>query len=375
METAEALVEQAVEGCTLSDFGADGWQEGLDRLVASVDADFGHDAEAVARVEQMLVARLVMRLRVEQWYAGHASEAACAVQGPVVIVGLPRTATTALQYLLASDARFRYTRPWEVGAPVPPPDMATEHEDPRRLAASSRSSVHHISSVDGPIEDGQLLGLHFHSQELGLPVPAYTRWWRTADMRSTFSYHERTLRLLHAHRPPQLWLIKGPAYLFHLESMAAQYPDARFLFTHRDPAVSMPSTCSTVEDAWTLTVPSVTLPHDVVGREMLEHYVVGMQRAMEARDALGEDSFLDVAQRDVQVDPLGTARSIYAFLDLELTDEVCAAVQQVADDNRRGSRGEHVYRTEEYGYTPDGIRDVFADYLARYGAYARPETQ
>jgi hypothetical protein len=327
----------------------------------------------VAAVEEQIVTRLVNRLGVEQWYAEHGDEARQPVQGPVVIVGLPRTATTALQFLLAVDPQFRFVRPWEVNAPVPPPELATEHDDPRRRAAVSRSSVRHIASADGPIEDNPLWGLHFHSQELGIPVPTYTTWWRDADLDDTFAYHERALRLLHARRPPTRWLIKGPAYLFHLRAFTRRYPDARFLFTHRDPAAALPSTCSTVLDAWSMVVPTVTVEPTVVGHYMLEHYVEGMHRAIDARRDVGEDRFFDVAQRDVERDAVATVERIYAFLDLELTDDVRAAITAFADENRRGARGAHAYTVEEYGYTTGGIRTAFGDYLDRFGDYTTTE--
>jgi len=369
----EHLVTRAQERSGLSDFGADGWQEGLAQLVAAVEVDLGGDATAVGTLEEMIVSRLVHRLRVEHWYAEHGDEAAAAVEGPVVIVGLPRTATTALQFLLATDPQFRYARPWEVSAVFPPPELATEADDPRRLAATARSSVQHIASVDGPIEDGPLLSLHCHGQELGAPLFTYTRWWRTADMESTFAYYDRVLRFLHCRRPPHRWLIKSPLYLFHLTPMAQQFPDARFVFTHRDPAQSLPSTCSTVQDAWRIVVPSVEVDRHDVGRFILEHYVVGMQRALAARDELGEHRFLDVAQRDVQHDPIGTAERIYAFLDLELGDDVRAAMQTFAAENRPGARGEHTYTAEEFGYTAHGIHDAFGDYLARFADYTTSE--
>src|SRR5262249_23673127 len=132
------LVARARERADLSDFGADGWQDGLAHLVASVTSDVGHDADAVATLEAMIVSRLVNRLRVEQWYEEHGDEADAPVQGPVVIVGLPRTATTALHFLLATDPQFRFARPWEVSAVFPPPELKAEAEDPRRLAATAR---------------------------------------------------------------------------------------------------------------------------------------------------------------------------------------------------------------------------------------------
>ena len=370
--TPDDLVGRARARSGFTDFGSDGWQDGLAQLVAALPVDLGRDATAIATVEAMIVTRLANRLGIEQWYAEHGDEATEPVQGPTVIVGLPRTATTALQFLLATDPQFRFTRPWEVNAPVPPPDLATERDDPRRLAATSRSSVRHIASADGPIEDNPIWGLHFHSQELGFPLPTYTRWWRDADVGSTFAYYDRVLRLLHARRPPPRWLVKGPAYLFHLPTFARQYPNARFLFTHRDPAVALPSTCSTVLDAWSLTVPSVTVDRYDVGRFILEHYVDGMQRAMVARDELGEHRFLDIAQRDVERDAIGTAARIYDFLDLELANGVRATMTAFADTNRRGVRGEHTYTPEEFGYTAEGLRAAFSGYLERYGAFTDP---
>jgi len=375
MIEVDELVAGARDRSGLADFGSDGWQEGLEQLVAAVLSDLGDDATALATVEAMIVNRLANRLRIEDWYADHGDEAAEPVRGPVVIVGLPRTATTALQYLLAVDPQFRFTRAWEMSNPVPPPELATERDDPRRLAATSRESVRHISSPDGPIEDGMVLGLHFHGQELGLPVPTYTAWWRDADLAGTFAYYDRVLRLLHARRPPYRWLPKGPAYLFHLEALTRQYPDARFLVTHRDPAVSLPSTCSTVIDTWSMLVPTVTVDPEVVGRFLLEHYVEGTRRMLIARRALGEQRFFDIAQQDVERDAVGTAERIYSFLDLELTDDVRDAMAVWAKENRRGARGEHVYTAEEFGYTTEGIRDVFSHYLDAFGAFAAEEKQ
>src|SRR5262249_42740190 len=106
------LVARAAERSGLSEFGADGWQEGLEQLVAAVATDLRDNADAVATLEEMIVSRLVHRLRVEQWYAECGDEATAPVQGPLVIVGLPRTATTALHFLLATDPQFRFARPW-----------------------------------------------------------------------------------------------------------------------------------------------------------------------------------------------------------------------------------------------------------------------
>jgi Sulfotransferase family len=364
---AELLVERAEQETGLSDFGPGGWQEGLEQLIAAVPSDIGTDTAAIEILERMFAGRLANRLRVEDWYAEHGSEANHGVEGPVVILGLPRTATTALQYLLAVDPQFRYQRRWEVADPVPPPRLASEDVDPRRLAATASQSVQHISTADGPMEDGPVLALNFHHQELGLPLPTYTRWWRTSDVTSTYAYHERVLRLLHAHRPPYRWLLKAPAYCFHLQEIAGQYPDARFLMTHRDPVIAFASACSVVREAQQMMVPSHRRDPAELGASLLEHLVEAMRRAMAARDALGEDRFLDVYQEDVEARPLATVNRIYGFLGLRLTDEVRLAMECWTVENRRGSRGEHRYSAEEFGCDQETVRLAFHDYLERFG--------
>ena len=59
------------------------------------------------------------------------------IDGPVFVIGLPRTGTTALSQLVAADPQFRSLRMWESQAPTPPPEAATQHTDPRIAQAEA----------------------------------------------------------------------------------------------------------------------------------------------------------------------------------------------------------------------------------------------
>jgi Sulfotransferase family len=370
---AQKLIERATTATGLTDFGAAGWQIGLTHLLDALDVDLADEPAAVTTVESMIVGRLMSRLRVEAWYADQDDGRPPPIEGPLVIVGLPRTATTALHYLLAVDSQFRYPRQWEMAVPVPPPDADTEGDDPRLAAAGSRGDdVRHISSVDGPTEDGLIHALHFGHQELSLPVPSYRSWWRSADLIGTFAYQERVLRLLHSRRPPQRWLLKAPAYLFHLPEMARHYPAARFVMTHRDPVVALPSTCSVVVEARQKVLPEKPEDNGRLGQEMVTHFARGVERAMRAREVIGEHRFLDVGQEEVERDPVNTAASIYDFAGLTLQNDVKAAMHEWAAANTRGSRGVHQYTAEEFGLTVDGIRKAFATYCEGFRIHFSP---
>lgn len=337
----------------------------------SVERDVSDDPLAVARIEAIVVGRLVTRLRIEAWYSEHEADAQHRVEEPLVILGLPRTATTALHYLLAVDSRFRYPRSWEVAEPVPPPGLGSEHEDPRRPREQPAVDVRHIAAVDGPAEDWPIHALAFDHAELTFPVPSHSRWWRSADHASLFPYHERVLRLLHSRRPPHRWLLKMPAYLFLLPELATHYPDARFVMTHRDPVAAIASTCSVVAEARRKRTPT-WVPDSTFGPSLLDHWADGMRRGMAAREALGDDRFIDVSQQELEADPVGTAGRVYDFAQLELGGDVRAAMASWAADNRRGTRGEHRYRLEEYGLSAADVAEQFAPYLRRFGTYCRP---
>jgi hypothetical protein len=331
----------------------------------------GDDTDTVARIEGLIVSRLVKRLRVEAWYEAHAGIAVSAVEGPVVVFGLPRTGTTAVHYLLALDDRFRYLRAWELRDPVPP-NVLTESEDPRRAGDSPASDVRHIQAADGPVEDGPIHEMSFLHGELVLPVPSFTSWWRQADHSPAFAYHERMLHLLHFQRPPRLWLLKMPTYLFQIPDVVARYPGARFVVTHRDPAEALASTCSTVSASMLRRLPAVSVDPCQLGNRLLDHFAEGMRRALKSRATLGSDRFIDVSQGEVEEDPAAMAERIYSFLGMELYPELRAKMVKWADANKRGSRGEHRYRAEDYGLTNEAVRRAFAGYLTEYARLCRP---
>ncbi len=108
-------------------------------------------------------------------------------------------------------------------------------------------------------------------------------------------------------RWPQYWLLKAPACLFYLREFAAHYPGARFVMTHRDPAAAIPSPCSVVEAARRLLVPNWSFDPATLGREVLEHFFDGIQQATADRAALGEERFIDIGQKELEADGVGTA--------------------------------------------------------------------
>ena len=372
--TPDELLDRARQRTGLSDFGPDGWQPGFEHLIAAVPEDVGDDHDAVARIEEIVVTRLVNRLRIEEWYAAHGDEAAAnELEDLLIVIGTGRSGTTATHYLLAVDPRFRTLRKWEIEDPVPPPDLATELNDPRR-PKSVQANARHIVTVDQHTEDRKIHELSFHDDGMTMGLTTHARYWRDADHTSAFPYHERVLRMLQSHRPPYRWLLKSPDYMYFLPPLAAYYPSAKFVVTHRDPVKVIPSACSVIAEHTRMRLPDFDPDPAQFGREILEHMLEAATRGMAARAQIGEDRFVDVGQPELRARPLGIAQRIYDFAGIDLTDDVRAAMVDWSSGKEAGPRGEHRYAPEEFGLTDDQIREAFSEYLDRFGEYCRPRS-
>jgi hypothetical protein len=369
--SADDLLGDAVEATGLADFGPGDFREGLERQLASLaeDGDLSERGAAVPIAD--FRRRLVNRLELEAWYAQHPEIDDLDVHGPVDINGLPRTGTTALANMLSLDPQFRCLRQWEQRQPTPPPVAADEESDPRRIAHQREIDAHsatlkamHIFDIDATSEDTEVLGMAFHGQQAILPVYGYQAWWRAADMRPTYAYHRRVVKLLQSRRPPNRWLFKAPHHNFHLEAIVAAYPEARFVMTHRDPVKAVPSWVSICS----ALLPEADGARDLhrLGQALGVHLRQGVEAAMAARARLGEERFFDVHHRRLIADPMGTVAGVYEFLGSELTPDVARAISDWSDENRSGAHGRHRYTAEQFGLSDARLRSDFRAYTDHF---------
>ena len=134
--SADELEDGARAATGLDDFGSPYYREGLERTVDALnnEADLNEMGNVIQHAT--ISNALIQRLKIIDTYKQHPEIADEVVDGPVVILGLPRTGTTALGQLVANDPQFRSLRTWESQAPTPPPEAATQHTDPRIAQAA-----------------------------------------------------------------------------------------------------------------------------------------------------------------------------------------------------------------------------------------------
>jgi hypothetical protein len=378
--SADALEDGARAATGLHDFGSGYYREGLERTVEALNTEADLSDMGGVIQHATISNALIQRLKIEDAYANHPEIDDEIIGGPVFVIGLPRTGTTALSQLVAADPQFRSLRMWESQAPVPPPEAATQHTDPRIAQAEAGLQMLndmfplmktlYNSEATAPTECQDLMGMSFRTFHFDgvVRVPGYLAWLMDCDMRETYTFHRRVLKLLQWHCPPTLWHLKTPVHVFALDALVSAYPDAKFLWSHRDPAKVMGSVCSLIR-----YVRSWSSDRDdagELGAEQLESWSEGIRRAMDFRHRVGDDRFADIAFADLQADPVNTLAAGYRSLGLEFTDATGRMVEQWAHEHKPGSRGSHDYDLADYGLTPESVRERFAEYLRTYDATA-----
>ena len=357
--SADDLEDGARAATGLDDFGSSYYREGLERTVDGLnnEADLNDMGNVIQHAT--ISNALIQRLKIIDTYKQHPEIADEVVDGPVVILGLPRTGTTALGQLVANDPQFRSLRTWESQAPTPPPEAATQYTDPRIAQAAEAAT-----------ECQDLMGMSFRTYHFDgvVRVPSYIEWLLETDMRETYEYHEQVLKLLQWHCKPNLWHLRTPVHMFALDAFVEVYPNAKFLWSHRDPAKVLGSVCSLIAyiRSWSS---DRTDPHEL-GAEQLAWWAKGIGRAMDFRKTVGDDRFVDVSFADLQTDSVKTVADSYERLGLEFSDAARAKVQEWADGHRPGQRGTHTYELADFGLTEGQVREAFSDYLATYDASA-----
>ncbi len=371
----DGLLEEVAAEVGLDDFGDPTFRDGLDALWFSGTTEADLNEIGMLAIEGQVRANLANRLRVHEWHRSHPALAGTEIAAPIVLVGMPRTGTTALSHLLAADPDNRSLLAWEANDSIPPPTTATYHDDPRFVAARSTPSavdlinpgfkaIHH----DEPDDAMECTVLHAqHFQSLIYPttfnVPSYDEWLLASDWRGAAEYHRLVLQVLQSECPGR-WQLKSPQYGLLLDAVVATYPDAHFVVTHRDPVKIAASTFSLLRS---LTGTFTDVDHtDYIVDHWPDTLSALLDRAMDARDRIGEDSFFDVAYADVVRDPVAVVGAIYERFGITWDAEKEARLRSFHATNPQHKYGTHTYSLAEIGVERAPLDARFARYYDRY---------
>lgn len=386
-----SLLEAAERSTGLLDFGDGSFREPLKKLLSSIESEAHLHPVGRHMVRERLVSTIANRMRIEEQFRRHPELEASRVMAPIVIVGLQRTGTTLLHRLLAADRRIRSLASWEALAPAPlgREDRPAESgkSDPRlanarmaegalRYLAPDFFAVHPVEA-GAPEEDVLLLDLSFRSTvaEATLRVPTFSRWLEEQDQEPAYRMLERCLKLLQWQRTPTgqaaegtgegtQWVLKTPHHLEWLDVLLGVFPNAKVIWTHRDPKTTIASFCSMV--AHGRGVFSDRVDPLEIGRDWGRKVERMIQRAMSARDAAGERYFVDVHYDDLTKKPLEVMKRVYGEIGMPFTKDTETVMKDLLRTHTQHRHGVHRYAMEDFGLRPEDIDARFLAYRTRF---------
>jgi hypothetical protein len=325
--------------------------------------------------------RLQTLLRFEQAEDENPAILRSPIAAPIFVTGLPRSGTTFLHMLLAQDPANRAPLSWEVMRPYPEPqDRGRDRRVKRaerdlgafRRIAPGIAKLHPLAAGT-PQECTEITAHVFQSLRFDTiyHVPSYLRWLERRGHDDAFRFHKRFLQHLQAQDPEgagRRWVLKCPDHVFTLDSLLSVYPDARFVFVHRDPTSVLPSVAKLTE---VLRAPFTrTLDRIAMGAEVTRRCAQGADHILSASELLPEDRLLHLHYDEVTTDPLGALERLYGYYQTPFSEAARARVRSFLERRPRGGYGVNEYDPAEFGLEPARVRPHFEPYLGAFGSLA-----
>lgn len=373
----QRFLEEAEASTGLSDWGDLPFMEGLDRLLWSIEFESAVAPDMLPLLlRNMVQLLLVKRLRLVDDRKRFPQIAEQEVRSPIIITGLPRSGSTHLHALMALEPSVRAPLHWEMERPSPPFGATEASPDDRVQAAQAdldrrpNNTALMTSHPFGATRPEQCIGLLDWSF-INITVmararmPTYVEWFLSADYRLMYEHHHRTLQHFQAFHPARRWVLKHPKHLFSLDMLLATYPDAKVVWTHRDPVSVIPSAANftyTYRRSFTPDPDPIRFGHEWSAMEEM-----GLRRGMAARDRLlTPERVFDLHFDDLMADPADAVTAIYRRFGHPFSDDLSSRVEAFMKANPREKHGEHRYTPEQYGLSADHLNRRFADYIERF---------
>jgi len=375
----DVLLARAARATGLSDFGDPGFREPLALLVDGLAASAHADASGRQFLAGFIGCALENRLRIVAAEHAHPDIAGVPVAAPFVIVGLPRTGTTLLQTALAAVPGLRTLLNWETRLPAQLPALLTPREIAQHRARVAREirfvnwlspalAGSHEVGADAAEECNGLLLIAMQSQLLALFAGArYEDSLYASAFRGAYEWHRRYLQALAYRQPECTWVLKAPAHMASLAGLLRAYPDARVVFTHRDPVASVASTAGLNAAMWRLVSPHGD--RRAIGAQAVATLVRmhAVAHAVRARWPESAPPFLDLDYATLAREPLATVRRILAHFGVAEPPGVPDAVLRQLRSLQRRRAAPARYTCAEFGLDEDDVRAAFAGEYAFIG--------
>ncbi len=376
----EFLLAEARRETGLQRFGDESFLAGLQALLESLEAQAALNAFGRFTAQTRTIRSLKNRLWANACFEAHPEIRQRKIGAPIIIVGPHRSGTTRLHRMLATDTRLQYLKTWEGMNPAPRtswPEMgrAARYEEALTMLRGVRevcpdAFTAHPMDADWAEEEMLLLNHSFCSfSALGLyGVPSYYQWFLHADKTAAYRDMADLMRLISWSRGDsegRPWILKNPQHMLDLDVLIKIFPDAKLIFTHRDPQKTVASAMSLM---WFFAVQNTDFPCRAWIRDIWLDFCEQMaRRCMLVRETIPASQQVDVHFDEVNRDWRSVMRRIYSFNELEFSPPVENAMREwLATSKSENHHGRHRYSLEDFGVSREEVDVRFRFVRDRY---------
>ena len=378
---ADALIATAQGNTGLDDFGEWQFAKPLRMLLNACESEAGLGifGRFAVRWDALRFLENMLRLRDAEKRATHR----VAIEQPIFVTGLPRSGTTFLYNLLMEDDANAAPRCWQTIYPGVVGDPKRERRAIRgvdrqlrifRQLAPDFDSMHPFTATT-PQECSEITAHVFASLRFDTTyhIPSYRAWLDVVGHHEAYRFHRYFLEHLARHEPlGRRWILKCPEHVFALDAIRQVYPDARFVFVHRDPMRVLASVARLTE---VLRQPFARrIDRASIGRQVCDHWADGATRILDARATTPADRIVHIRYRDLVGDPVATVTQLYAQFGLSCDDHLKSRIAAYVAAKPNGGYGQAQarYRLEDYGIDAACERRRFVDYVASFDVAPEP---
>ena len=374
--TPVSVEKAAAKQAGSDDFGGDSFREPLDVFLRSCAEEADLSTFGRILISKMLSSALANRIDLHRWSVEHPEVRDERIDQPWIIVGLPRTGTSVLSLLLGLDPMARPLLQWEAAHPIPPATLEEAAEDPR--IARSAKDLDGLMKLNPPLKAMHPFGATLAEECVSLfmydvrtlaletqaYVPSYARWLEKADMTPAYAQHRLALQTLQSRQPTERWILKTPNHLWHLDAMFAAYPDARVIWTHREPGPVVTSLASLANAAQrVLTRRQDPRP---TAEEWKRKCGFALHSAMAFDERTPEGWCQHLHYDDLMADPVEAVRGLYRHWGEEVGSLHARRMRAFLAQRPPDRFGRHRYDPADFGWTYAGLTTEFREYIDRY---------
>ena len=302
------------------------------------------------------------------------------IERPVIVFGEGRSGTTVLQMLLGCDDDARLLEFWEVMRPSPPPGLGDVEERQKQGDADWREILdlipqwlvsHPYNALLGrnPPECERLWAMDFRA----LPP---TAWWRVPvvplatprltlprDDTRQLEIHRMMLQNLQYRRPPRRWVLKGVSHQHRLGALLTAYPDAIYVWIHRDPLQAIASRF--VMHAQIFEGIAGRIDRDDFAAATVDLCVSSFREAAE-NPLAGDPRIHHLLYEDFIADPVASIRELYDAVGIDFTPHFEESMRRWLADNPSGRYGRFEYSVDALGVDMEELDRSLDPYRDRF---------